>query len=152
MSDLHFRRAIEADVPAIVAMLADDALGKSREDLSEPLAEGYRSAFAVIDSDPHQLLAVMEEGGRIVGTLQISFLAGLSRKGAMRGQIEAVRVAGDRRGARLGEKLIEWAIGQCRERGCAMVQLTTDKSRTDAHRFYDRLGFTASHIGYKLNL
>lgn len=152
MSDFHFRRATEADVPAIVAMLADDALGKAREDLSEPLAEGYRTAFATIDSDPHQLLAVMEEDGRIVGTLQISFLAGLSRKGAMRGQIEAVRVAANRRGARLGEKLIEWAIGQCRECGCGMVQLTTDKSRTDAHRFYDRLGFTASHIGYKLNL
>jgi GNAT superfamily N-acetyltransferase len=94
----------------------------------------------------------MTEGGRVIGTLQISFLAGLSLQGALRGQIEAVRVAADRRGERLGQRLLEWAVEQCRGRGCKIVQLTTNKSRQDAHRFYDRLGFKASHIGYKLEL
>jgi GNAT superfamily N-acetyltransferase len=152
MSEVHIRRAEEGDLPAIVAMLADDPLGRSREDASQPLGQAYRDAFAVVDADPNQFLAVMTDGGRVIGTLQISYLAGLSLQGAWRGQIEAVRVAADRRGERLGQRLLEWAIGQCRERGCRVVQLTTNKSRADAHRFYERLGFKASHIGYKLNL
>jgi len=152
MSEIHIRRAEEGDLPAIVAMLADDPLGRSREDASQPLGHAYRDAFAVVDADPNQFLAVMTDGGRVIGTLQISYLAGLSLQGAWRGQIEAVRVAADRRGERLGQRLLEWAIGQCRERGCRVVQLTTNKSRADAHRFYERLGFKASHIGYKLNL
>ena len=152
MSEIHIRRAEEGDLPAIVAMLADDPLGSSREDASQPLGKAYRDAFAVVDADPNQFLAVMTDGGRVIGTLQISYLAGLSLQGAWRGQIEAVRVAADRRGERLGQRLLEWAIGQCRERGCRVVQLTTNKSRADAHRFYERLGFKASHIGYKLNL
>ncbi|MGX9143070.1 N-acetyltransferase family protein [Mesorhizobium sp. 128a] len=152
MSELHIRRAEITDLPAIVAMLADDPLGSRREDPTEPLAKVYRDAFATIDADPNQLLAVMAEGGRVIGTLQISYLAGLSQQGAWRGQIEAVRVAADRRGERLGQRMLEWAIEQCRARGCKIVQLTTNKSRQDAHRFYDRLGFKASHIGYKLEL
>ncbi|MES0130261.1 GNAT family N-acetyltransferase [Mesorhizobium sp. M0029] len=152
MSEPHIRRAEAADLPAIVAMLADDPLGSSREDATEPLAKAYRDAFAAIDADPRQFLAVMTEGGRVIGTLQISYLAGLSLQGALRGQIEAVRVVADRRGERLGQRLLEWAVEQCRERGCKIVQLTTNKSRQDAHRFYDRLGFKASHIGYKLEL
>ena len=91
----------------------------------------------------------MTDGGKVIGTLQITYLAGLSLQGALRGQIEAARVAADRRGERLGQRLLEWAVEQCRERGCKIVQLTTNKSRQDAHRFYDRLGFKASHIGYK---
>ncbi|ESX07520.1 GNAT family N-acetyltransferase [Mesorhizobium sp. M0179] len=149
MSEPHIRRAEAADLPAIVAMLADDPLGRSREDATEPLAKAYRDAFAAIDADPNQL---MTDSGRVIGTLQISYLAGLSLQGALRGQIEAVRVAADRRGERLGQRLLEWAVEQCRERGCKIVQLTTNKSRQDAHRFYDRLGFKASHIGYKLEL
>lgn len=94
----------------------------------------------------------MADGTDVIGTLQISFLAGLSSQGAWRGQIEAVRVAANRRGERLGQRLLEWAIEKCRERGCRVVQLTTNKSRADAHRFYERLGFKASHIGYKLDL
>jgi GNAT superfamily N-acetyltransferase len=94
----------------------------------------------------------MTQDGRVVGTLQLTFIAGLSHKGATRGQIEAVRVASDHRGARLGQRMMEWAIAQCRARGCAQVQLTTDRSRADAHRFYDRLGFKPTHIGYKLGL
>lgn len=152
MGAISIRRAQDADLPAIVAMLADDELGRAREDVSLPLSPAYRDAFAQIDGDPNQLLAVMTDGGKVVGTLQISFLAGLSSQGARRGQIEAVRVAADRRGERLGQRLLEWAIEKCRGRGCRIVQLTTDKSRLDAHRFYERLGFKASHIGYKLDL
>ncbi|MDX8435651.1 GNAT family N-acetyltransferase [Mesorhizobium sp. M4B.F.Ca.ET.215.01.1.1] len=152
MSEIRIRRAQEADLPAIVAMLADDPLGRGREDASQPLAKPYRDAFAAIDADPNQFLAVMTDGGRVIATLQISFLAGLSLQGARRGQIEAVRVAADRRGERLGQRLLEWAVEECRKRGCRVVQLTTNKSRADAHRFYERLGFKASHIGYKLDL
>lgn len=152
MSEVQIRRARQADLPAIVAMLADDMLGRAREDTGMPLAQAYLDAFAAVDSDPNQLLAVMTDGADVVGTLQISFLAGLSLQGAWRGQIEAVRVTANRRGERLGQRLLEWAIEKCRERGCRVVQLTTNKSRLDAHRFYERLGFKASHIGYKLDL
>jgi len=152
MDDIAFRRATEADIAAIVAMLADDPLGAVREDASTLAAPAYLAAFRAIDADPNQVLAVMTEGGRVVGTLQLIFIAGLSRKGALRGQIEAVRVAAGRRGEGLGQRLFEWAIAECRARGCRTVQLTTDRSRADAHRFYDRLGFEASHIGYKLAL
>ncbi|WFP77697.1 GNAT family N-acetyltransferase [Mesorhizobium sp. WSM4906] len=152
MSEVQIRRAQQADLPAIVALLADDMLGRDREDTGMPLAQAYLDAFAAVDSDPNQLLAVMTDGADVVGTLQISFLAGLSSQGAWRGQIEAVRVSANRRGERLGQRLLEWAIEKCRERGCRVVQLTTNKSRLDAHRFYERLGFKASHIGYKLDL
>lgn len=152
MAEIAFRRAERTDVAAIVAMLADDMLGSAREDAREPLAEGYLRAFEAIDVDPNQLLAVMTEAGRVIGTLQLTFIAGLSRQGALRGQVEAVRVIRDRQGAGLGQKMIEWAVGQCRDRGCAIVQLTTDRSRHDAHRFYERLGFRQSHFGYKIDL
>jgi GNAT superfamily N-acetyltransferase len=152
MSAMTIRRAREADVAAIVAMLADDPLGQAREDASLPLARAYLDAFAAIDGDPNQFLAVMTEGDEVVGTLQITFLSGLSLRGAWRGQIEAVRVAANRRGEGLGRRLLDWAIDKCRERGCRVIQLTTNKSRLDAHRFYERLGFKASHIGYKLEL
>ncbi|WP_019171537.1 GNAT family N-acetyltransferase [Pseudaminobacter salicylatoxidans] len=152
MSGIVFRRAREADLPAIVAMLADDELGKLREDTGLPLAQGYLAAFEAIDSDPNQYLAVATEGDAIVGTLQLTFIAGLSRKGALRGQIEAVRVAASHRSKGVGQKMFEWAIDECRARGCILVQLTTDRDRLDAHRFYDRLGFEPSHLGYKLKL
>ena len=152
MADIAFRRAVRADIPAIVAMLADDPLGAAREDISTPGAPAYQDAFNAIDADPNQFLAVMTLDGAVVGTLQLTFIAGLSRKGALRGQIEAVRVSAGHRGEGLGQRLFEWAIEECRARGCSTVQLTTDKSRADAHRFYDRLGFEASHIGYKLTL
>lgn len=152
MVEIAFRRAERDDVAAIVDMLGDDMLGSSREDTREPLAEGYLRAFEAIDTDPNQLLAVMTEADRVVGTLQLTFIPGLSRKGALRGQIEAVRVIRDRQGAGLGQKMIEWAVAQCRERGCIIVQLTTDRSRHDAHRFYERLGFKQTHLGYKIDL
>jgi len=147
-----FRRAERADLEAIVDLLADDALGAGREDAARPLDGRYLAAFDAISADPNQFLAVVEAEGRIVGTLQLSFLPGLSRLGMTRGQIEAVRIAADRRGTGLGEAMFAWAIAECRKRGCALVQLTTDKSRPDAHRFYERLGFVASHEGYKLAL
>ncbi|MCA0015904.1 GNAT family N-acetyltransferase [Mesorhizobium sp. B292B1B] len=149
---ITFRKALASDLPALVAMLADDPLGAAREDASLPLAQGYVDAFNAIDADPNQLLAVAVDGADVVGTLQISFLAGLSRKGAWRSQIEAVRVAGHRRSEGIGRLMIEWAVDQCRARGCGLVQLTTDRTRADAHRFYESLGFTGSHLGYKKTL
>ena len=149
---IAIRKATSADVAAIVAMLADDALGTKREDASLPLRDEYRNAFAAIDTDPNQFLAVVEHDGRIIGCLQLSFIPGLSRMGQWRGQIESVRIASYIRGGGIGRQMIEWAIEKCRERGCGLVQLTTDKSRSDALRFYQSLGFTDSHEGLKLSL
>ncbi len=133
-------------------MLADDALGATREDNSSPLNRCYTDAFKAIDGDPNQLLVVVEHGGKIIGCLQLSFIPGLSRKGMWRGQIENVRIASDTRGGGIGRQMIEWAIEQCREHDCGLVQLTTDKSRSDAIRFYKSLGFVDSHEGMKLSL
>lgn len=147
-----FRQATEADLPAIVTLLADDPLGAGRENPAMPPDRRYVAAFAAIAADPNQLLAVAEADGAVVGTLQLTFLPGLSRLGMWRGQIEAVRIAESARNAGAGQAMFEWAIEACRARGCGLVQLTTDISRPDAHRFYERLGFKASHAGYKLAL
>lgn len=147
-----FGRATREDVPAIVALLADDILGAKREHAGGTDLEPYFTAFEEIAADPNQFLCVARLGGEVVGTLQLSFIPGLSRGGAKRGQIEAVRVAASQRGQGLGEKLITWAVEKCRKRGCSLVQLTTDMRRQDAHRFYERLGFSASHTGFKLEL
>jgi GNAT superfamily N-acetyltransferase len=152
MSDIIYRRATAADLPHIVALLADDPLGQTRERPGTPLDPSYATAFEAIERDPNQLLVVAVDGNRVIGTFQLTFIPGLGRTGAWRGQIEAVRVAKDRRNERLGEALMLWAVGRCRERGCSLVQLTTDRRRPDAHRFYDRLGFEPTHIGYKLSL
>lgn len=152
MSKTSFRPAVSDDLTGIVAMLADDALGQLREDASGPLNEAYLDAFAAIDSDSNQFLAVVENDGNLVGCLQLTFVPGLSRLGMLRGQIESVRIASDYRGKGFGREMIEWAIDECRNRGCKLVQLTTDKSRGDACRFYESLGFSASHEGMKLAL
>ncbi|MGQ7793986.1 GNAT family N-acetyltransferase [Faunimonas sp. B44] len=149
---IRFRRAAAEDLPAIVAMLADDALGATREDPRLPLDRRYLDGFAAIEADPNQCLVVAADGEEIVGTLQLSFVPGLSRLGMWRGQIESVRIHPSRRGAGLGRAMFEWAIGECRRRGCGLVQLTTDKARPDARRFYESLGFVASHEGMKLSL
>ncbi|PRD41397.1 GNAT family N-acetyltransferase [Phyllobacterium phragmitis] len=149
---LTFRKAVLRDLPDIVAMLADDELGAKREDTSLPLHGRYLSAFEAIDRDPNQFLAVVEAENKIVGCLQISFIPGLSRIGLWRGQIESVRIARDFRGGGIGRKMIGWAIEQSRARNCGVLQLTTDKSRVDAHRFYKSLGFVDSHEGMKLTL
>lgn len=152
MAVVTFRRAQAADLPAIIALLADDVLGQQREDASSPPNRKYVEAFSAIDTDPHQLQAVAILSEEVIGVLQITFIPGLARKGAWRGQIEGVRIAGAHRGSGLGQQMFEWAIEQCRAKGCELVQLTTDKSRPDAHRFYEKLGFVGSHIGYKLML
>lgn len=150
MSEQAMRRATRDDLPAIVAMLADDHLGALREspdDLSP-----YETAFAVIDADPHQYLAICEMDDAVVGTMQLTLLPGLSHKGMTRLLVEGVRVHRDARAHGIGTRMIEWAIAYAREQGCGMVQLTTDKSRVDAHRFYERLGFEPTHVGYKMKL
>ncbi|WP_406138170.1 GNAT family N-acetyltransferase [Streptomyces sp. NBC_01089] len=150
MSDLEIRPAQENDIPAIVAMLADDPLGAQRES-PDDLAP-YTEAHRRIAADPQQHLVVAVREGRVVGTLQLTVIPGLSRRGATRSIIEGVRIHGDERGSGLGTRLIEWAVDTSRDQGCQLVQLTSDATRTDAHRFYERLGFTASHLGFKLQL
>ncbi|GAB4568404.1 MAG: GNAT family N-acetyltransferase [Haliangiales bacterium] len=153
MSDkLVIRRATRADLEAIVRLLADDPLGSARERYQRPLPESYLQAFDAIDRDPQQELVVVDDAGEVVGTLQLTIIPYLTYQGGRRGQIEAVRVAASRRGAGLGERLFTWAVERARARGCHVVQLTTDKQRPDALRFYERLGFVASHEGMKRHL
>ncbi|MFD8223764.1 GNAT family N-acetyltransferase [Streptomyces massasporeus] len=150
MGDLEIRAAVADDVPAIVAMLADDPLGAQRES-PDDLAP-YLSALERLSADPNQRLVVAVREDRVVGTLQLTIVPGLSRRGATRSIVEGVRIHADERGSGLGTELIEWAIEESRLQGCQLVQLTSDKTRADAHRFYERLGFTASHTGFKLPL
>ncbi|MEH0545458.1 GNAT family N-acetyltransferase [Streptomyces sp. B21-105] len=150
MGDLEIRAAVAEDVPAIVGMLADDPLGAQREspdDLSP-----YLAALERLAADPNQRLVVAVREGRVVGSLQLTIVPGLSRRGATRSIVEAVRVHADERGSGLGTRFMEWAIEESRRENCQLVQLTSDVTRTDAHRFYERLGFTASHVGFKLQL
>ncbi|MGR0161875.1 GNAT family N-acetyltransferase [Paenarthrobacter nitroguajacolicus] len=144
------RSARKADLPRILALLADDQLGATRESADDLVP--YERAFDAIDADPAHVLVVGEIDGDVVATFQLSFIPGLSRKGSWRAQIEAVRVSPVLRGQGVGALMIQWAIDQARECGCSLVQLTTDKSRVAARRFYERLGFVASHEGMKLTL
>ncbi|WP_225832747.1 GNAT family N-acetyltransferase [Streptomyces sp. NK08204] len=150
MGDLEIRSATADDLPAIVALLADDPLGSQRESPDDMAP--YRAALQRLSADPNQRLVVAVRGDRVVGTLQLTIIPGLSRKGATRSIIEGVRVHADERGNGLGTQFIEWAIEESRRQKCQLVQLTSDSSRTDAHRFYERFGFTASHVGFKLQL
>lgn len=152
MTELSYRKANEADLPTIIEFLADDRLGSSRESADPEAMIRYRAAFAEIASDPNQFLCVVEDGEEVVGTFQLSFISGLSRGGAKRAQIESVRVSSRRRGEKIGEAMFAWAMDYSRRQGCSLMQLTTDKERVDAHRFYDRLGFEPTHTGYKLRL
>ena len=148
-----FRRAARADLPAIVRLLADDALGETRETVSDPLPASYGAAFDEIDRDPNQELVVVALRGRpVAGVLQLTFIPYLTHRGTRRALIEGVRIASDLRSGGLGRRMIEWAIARAGERGCAMVQLTSDKQRPDAIRFYASLGFVASHEGMKLHI
>lgn len=148
-----FRKAHSGDLPAIVALLADDPLGAAREVATERTDRAYLDAFAAIEADSNQLLAVaVGDDDRVIGCLQLSFIPGLSRTGMWRGQIESVRIAANHRGSGLGAAMIEWAVEQARARGCGLVQLTSDKRRQDAIRFYEKLGFVVSHEGLKLDL
>lgn len=149
---LHIRPATQADLPAIVRMLAEDELGMQRERFETPLPQGYYTAFEAIEADPNQELIVAELEGEVVGTLQLTCLPTLSYQGGTRAQVESVRVSEQVRGRGIGAGMMEWAMERARQRGCHLMQLTSHKSRSDAHRFYERLGFTASHIGMKKNL
>ncbi|MFF8572915.1 GNAT family N-acetyltransferase [Streptomyces sp. NPDC015408] len=150
MADLEIRRTTAADIPAVVAMLADDPLGAQRESPDD--LDPYLAALERLDADPNQHVVVAVRDNRVVGTLQLTIVPGLSRRGATRSIIEGVRIHADERGSGLGTQLIEWAIDESRRQGCRLVQLTSDKTRTDAHRFYERLGFSSSHTGFKLQL
>jgi GNAT superfamily N-acetyltransferase len=152
MTEAIFRPAQRADVPAIVALLADDPIGAGRETLTEDVDAAYWRAFDAIDADPRNTLVVADLDGEVVATMQLTFVPSLTRRGGERAEIEGVRVAASQRGAGLGRRMIGWAVDEARARGCALVQLTTDKRRADAHRFYESLGFTATHEGMKLIL
>jgi ribosomal protein S18 acetylase RimI-like enzyme len=144
---VSIRPARREDVAAIVTMLADDRLGSARERVEDPLPASYYEAFARIERDQNIQLVVAESEGRVVGCLQLAILPGLSSQGGLRGLLEDVRVASDCRSRGIGEQLVQWAVTEAKARGCNLVELLTHQTRTDAQRFYKRLGFTASHVG-----
>jgi ribosomal protein S18 acetylase RimI-like enzyme len=146
-TSITIRRARRDDVGAIVRMLADDALGGPRERIEDPLPNSYVRAFETVDRDPNIQLVVAEEGGAVVGCLQLCILPGISSQGASRGLIEDVRVASNRRSRGIGEQMVQWAVAEARARGCKLVELLTNNARVDAQRFYERLGFARSHVG-----
>ncbi|CUT11846.1 FIG01201438 hypothetical protein [Bradyrhizobium sp.] len=144
---VSIRPARREDVASIVAMLADDRLGSARERVEDPLPASYYEAFARVERDQNLQLVVAENEGRVVGCLQLAILPGLSSQGGLRGLLEDVRVASDCRSRGIGEQLVQWAVTEAKARGCNLVELLTHQTRTDAQRFYKRLGFTASHVG-----
>ena len=149
---MTFRKATKEDVPAIVAMLADDALGKQRENFQTPLPPEYLQAFEKIDADENQELIVVEnKDAEVIGTLQLSFIQYLTYRGGIRAQIEAVRIRKDQRGRGIGKAMFLWAIDRAKERNAHVLQLTSDKQRPDAIKFYEDLGFKKSHEGMKLH-
>lgn len=149
---VEFREARPDDLPEIVRLLAEDPLGAQRERREEPLPQAYGDAFERMRRQPGNRIMLAVEDGSVIGCLQLTVIAGLSRQGMTRAQIEAVRIAKDRRGAGIGEALLRHAIEVAKREGCGLVQLTTDRRRTQAHCFYERLGFVASHVGMKLDL
>ncbi|WP_454651423.1 GNAT family N-acetyltransferase [Bradyrhizobium liaoningense] len=144
---VSIRLARREDVAAIVAMLADDHLGRARERVEDPLPASYYDAFARVERDPNLTLVVAESAGRVVGCLQLAILPGLSSQGGVRGLLEDVRVASDCRSRGIGEQLVQWAVAEAKARNCSLVELLTHQTRVDAQRFYKRLGFAASHVG-----
>jgi ribosomal protein S18 acetylase RimI-like enzyme len=149
---LKFRDARQSDLQLLVEMLADDALGAQRENASIPLDQAYFSAFESIESDPNNELVVVASDNVLVGMLQLTFIPYLSHRGSWRCLIESVRIQNQFRGMGLGTKLFEWAINRARQKDCKLVQLSSDKTRPGAIRFYENLGFQASHEGLKLKL
>ncbi|RYV00953.1 GNAT family N-acetyltransferase [Shewanella sp. OPT22] len=150
--DLNFRQAQHKDIETLISMLADDELGRQREDLSTPLNQKYLDVFAAIDADPNNELLVVEQNETLMGMLQLTFIPYLTHIGTWRCLIEGVRIHADFRGQGMGEKMFEYAINRARQKNCHLVQLTSDKQRPDAIRFYEKLGFKASHEGFKLSL
>jgi GNAT superfamily N-acetyltransferase len=150
---IRLREAQREDVAAIVRLLADDHLGAGREQVTDPPLPSYFAAFETVSADPRNLLAVAEDAsGAVVGTMQLTFIPGLSNQGAELALIEAVRVDAGLRGQGLGRTMIEWAMDEARRRGCRSVELFTHLSRVDAQRFYERLGFVKSHAGMRRGL
>lgn len=152
MSRVEFRRAERKDLPFIVRLLAEDELGSRRERYEDPLPESYFEAFEWIENDPNHELIVAELDGEAIGTLHLMFLPSISYRGGLRAQVESVRVEGRHRGRGIGSEMMKWVVERAKERGAHLVQLTSHKSRVDAHRFYERLGFEESHLGMKLSL
>jgi ribosomal protein S18 acetylase RimI-like enzyme len=150
--DVTVRAATRDDVPTIVRLLADDALGSRRELLEDPVAPVYLRAFDEMANQPGSELLVAVKGDEVIGCLQMTIVTGLSRRGMRRAQLEGVRVSSAHRGEKVGEQLVQYAIARARAAGCGLVQLTSDVSRLDARRFYEKLGFKATHIGMKLPL
>ncbi|WP_088331841.1 GNAT family N-acetyltransferase [Lacimicrobium sp. SS2-24] len=150
--ELTYRPAKEKDLSALVSLLADDVLGRQREDTSVPLNQAYMSAFRAIDADPNNLLLVVEHEQRLVGMLQLTFIPYLTHTGSWRCLIEGVRIHEAFRGQGIGEKMFGYAISLARQKGCTRIQLTSDKQRPEALRFYEKLGFQATHEGFKLSL
>lgn len=150
--NLQHRRAKLDDVKEIVSLLADDKLGRTREQAGDEIAQEYLDAFAKIDSDPNQYLMVLENDGEVIGTCHLTLMPSLTFSGSTRLQIEAVRVDRRIRGQNLGQQMIEFAINWGKEHGATIIQLTTNKERPDALRFYEKLGFKATHEGMKLYL
>jgi ribosomal protein S18 acetylase RimI-like enzyme len=150
--EILFRLATRADLPSIVRMLADDNLGSQRENFEDPLPQSYYSAFEQIDSDPNHELIVAERDGEVIGTLHLMFLPSVSFQGGLRAQVESVRVDKRFQSQGIGSQMMRWSIERAKQRGAHVVQLTTHKTRVDAHRFYERLGFKGSHLGMKLSL
>ena len=150
--DLTIRPATIDDLSEIVRMLADDFLGTQRERYEEPLPESYVDAFREIEADPSNALIVAESDGTVVGTLQLTFTPSISFQGGKRATVESVRVDEKYRSRGLGRQMMLWAIERAKERGCVSMQLTTNLERTDAHRFYENLGFRGTHLGMKLKL
>jgi GNAT superfamily N-acetyltransferase len=149
---MNVRSATINDLPSIVRMLADDFLGQQREDVSEPINESYVKAFREIDSDPNNELIVAEIDGNVIGTLQLTFTPSLSYRGSKRCTVESVRIDSSLRGKGIGREMMLWAIEHAKEKGCISMQLTSHSERIDAHRFYEQLGFSKSHVGMKLLL
>jgi GNAT superfamily N-acetyltransferase len=152
MTSVHFRLARREDLPDIVRMLADDELGSQREQCEEPLPDSYARAFEQINNDANHQLIVAELDGKVIGTLHLMFLPSVSYQGGLRAQVESVRVDKKYQNLGVGSQMMKWTIERAKERGAHMMQLTTHKSREDAHRFYERLGFQKSHLGMKLKL
>lgn len=149
---LTYRTAGPADLPFIIGLIVEDSVVVTEDRAEDAMDEDYRAALAAIDADPNEEMWIVERDGIAVGCFQLSFLPGLMRRGMWRGQIEVVHVSADARNLGIGSEMMRWALARCREKGCGMVQLTSNKKRTDAHRFYERLGFARSHEGFKYYL
>jgi ribosomal protein S18 acetylase RimI-like enzyme len=150
--NILFRLATQADLSAIVRLLADDDLGSQRERYENPLPASYSSAFEQIESDPNHELIVTEHNGEVIGTLHLMFLPSISFQGGLRAQVESVRVDKRFQSQGIGSEMMKWSLERAKQRGAGVVQLTTHKTRVDAQRFYERLGFAGSHLGMKLSL